>query len=183
MSAGTNLGRWDRWYGLLDPDVPEPFGQSDTYALGAAWLADCGLVEDWGCGKGWMRHLIPSHRYRGLDGSATPFADEIVDLATYTSTVPGIFLRHVLEHDERWAAIWANALASAQYRLFAVLFTPLADHETHRIAFAADPGVPDISFHLPDLVRPALAAGFDLGVETMPSPTQYGVETILRCSR
>lgn len=181
----SNLGLWDRWYGLLDPKTPEPFGRSDTYALGAEWLADCDLVEDWGCGKGWMRHHIPADRYRGLDGSHTPFADQIVDLAEYTSWVPGIYIRHVLEHDERWARIWANALASARHRLFLAVFTPPSDGPTHTIGFSPDPTVPvpDISFHLPDLTGPAEAAGFVCTAEVIASPTQYGVETMLRCAR
>lgn len=180
--TATNLGRWNRWYGLLGTD-PEPYGLSVTYQMGADWLADCAVVEDWGCGKGWMRQYVqPPERYRGVDGSNTPFADEIVDLAVYRSRMPGVFMRHVLEHERRWWLVLANALASAEQRLALVLFTPLGE-ETREIAFAPDPGVPDISFRLTDLTDPIGAAGFTWSAETLSSPTQYGTETILRCAR
>lgn len=179
--AATNLGKWDRWYSFLG-DTPQPYGDTATYKMGAEWLAECALVEDWGCGKGWLRQLVPADRYRGIDGSQTPFADDIADLAAYRSQVPGVFLRHVLEHDYRWQSILDNALASAQKRLFLAVFTPLADR-THPVAFAADPGVPDISFCLDDLTSRIAAAGFVWSAETLVTQTQYGVETVLRCER
>lgn len=177
----SNLGKWDRWHSLVGEE-PEPFGLSVTYELGAEWLAVCATVEDWGCGRGWMRRLIHADRYRGIDGSKTPFADVIADLATYRSQAGGVFIRHVLEHDYRWPAILDNALASAQERLFLAVFTPLAD-QTHQIAFADDPGVPDLAFRLDDLTGPVDAAGFAWTVETLETPTQYGAETVLRCKR
>lgn len=177
----SNLGKWDRWHSLIG-DEPAPFGLSVTYQLGADWLADCGLVADWGCGRGWMRKLIPPERYRGIDGSQTPFADEIADLAAYRAETPGVFVRHVLEHNRQWAAVVDNALASATQRLFLAVFTPLADH-THEITFAPDPGVPDISFRLGDLTDRVETAGMAWTAETLETPTQYGVETVLRCKR
>lgn len=173
-----NVGLWDRWYaGLADP---QPYGDDTTYLLGAEFLADCPLVEDWGCGKGWFRTFTNPDRYRGVDGSCTPFADVIADLATYRSVVPGVFMRHVLEHDYRWADILENAAASATDRLVVVLFTPLGD-TTREIAFAPDPGVPDISFRLDDILDRLEA--FTVDVETLTTATQYGTETILRCTR
>lgn len=178
-------GLWNRWYGLLDPKRAEPYGDSVTYRLAADWVADCPLVEDWGTGKGWMRRFIPRHRYRGIDGSDTPFADRIADLTIYRSNVPAVVIRHVLEHERRWRDVLDNALASARRRLFIALFTPLASAEdgTHEIAFAEDPGVPDLSFYLPDLTGPIEAAGFNVEVESLTTPTQYGMETVLRCAR
>jgi hypothetical protein len=177
----SSAGKWDRWYGLLG-DKPEPYGPSVTYQLGADWLAPCDLVEDWGCGKGWMRKLIPAGRYRGVDGSGTPFADIVADLTAYRSTVPGVFMRHVIEHDHDWDLILDNAVASAQERLCVILFTPLAE-TTRQIAFAEDPGVPDISFRLGDLTDRVDDAGFSWSAETLDTPTQYKTETILRCKR
>ena len=176
-----NVGLWDRWYasGL---DEPQPYGDTVTYELGAAWLADCAMVEDWGCGKGWLRTLVPPERYRGVDGSQTPFADVVADLVDYRSRVPGIFIRHVLEHNRDWAAILDNALASAQQRLFVALFTPLVEH-TGPIAYADDPGVPDIAFRLADLTDRIEAAGFEWTAQTLVTKTQYKQETVLRCQR
>lgn len=177
----TNLGKWDRWYaGLTNP---QPYGDSTTYQLGAEWLEGLDLIEDWGCGKGWFRTFIPDGvSYRGIDGSATPFAAEIVDLAEYRSTVPGIFMRHVLEHDYRWRAILANALASFTERMVLVLFTPLAV-ETHQIAWNEDPGVPDLSFRLADIETYLQMLGCTWTVEHLETATQYGVETVLRIAK
>jgi hypothetical protein len=177
----SNLGKWDRWHALIG-DEPAPFGLSVTYELGAQWLAGCDRIEDWGCGRGWLSRLIPPDRYCGIDGSRTPFADVIADLAVYRSTVPGVFIRHVLEHNRQWAEILDNALASATERLFVAIFTPLAER-TLQIAFASDLGVPDISFRLADLTDRIDAAGFGWTAETLETPTQYGVETVPRCKR
>jgi hypothetical protein len=96
----TNVGKWADWYhGLADS---WPYGETTSYEIGAAWLADCALTEDWGCGAGWLRTLIPPERYRGIDGTASSVCDEVVDLVAYRSTVPGIFMRHILEHNRMW---------------------------------------------------------------------------------
>lgn len=177
----SNLGKWNRWHALIG-DEPAPFGLSITYQLGADWLAGCKTVQDFGCGRGWMRKLIPAERYMGIDGSRTPFADVIADLAEYRSQAAGVFIRHVLEHNTQWPAILDNALATATERLFVAIFTPLSD-VTHQITFAPDPGVPDISFRLADLTDRIDAAGFGWTTETLETPTQYGAETVLRCKR
>ena len=173
----TNLGKWERWY--RDLDEPQSYGSTETYQIGAEFLADCDTVEDWGCGKGFMRTLVDPKRYRGIDGSAGRFTDEVADLADYHSKADGVFLRHVLEHDWRWAQILTNAVESAQRKLVVVLFTPLAD-TTHDIAWNEDPGVPDISFAMSDLEM--FLTKFDtIDVEHLETATQYGVETVLLC--
>lgn len=173
------IGKWAVWNAS---DEPAPYGKSlDTYEAGAQWLADCALVEDWGCGRGFMTTLIPPERYRGVDG-ASPFAAVVADLTSYRSDVDGVFLRHVLEHNDNWRAILDNAVSSARVRLFIAVFTPLAE-TTHRISYAPNPGCPDISFALADLVGPISAAGFECDVEILTTDTQYGTETVLRCKR
>lgn len=175
----TALGRWNTWN---DTDEPVPYGDTTTYGLGADWLANCDLVEDWGCGRGWLTTLIPPERYQGVDGSPSRFATVVADLTAYRSDVDGVFIRHVLEHNDNWRAILANALASARRRLFIALFTPLAE-TTRTIAYAKNPGAPDISFALADLVGPIAEAGFECQVEMLGTATQYGTETVLRCHR
>lgn len=172
-----NLGLWDRWYSIVEQ--PEPYADTITYRLGAEWLAGCALIEDWGCGKGWLRTLVEADRYRGIDGSHSPFADEVVDLAAYRSSVPGLFMRHVLEHDFRWAQILDNAVASFTERMVLILFTPLAA-ETHDIEWEPDPGVPNIAFHLEDITDRLTGCWT---AETIGTPSKYGTETILRVSR
>src|SRR5919109_3839778 len=147
-AAMTNVGKWAVWY--QGSDEPWAYGDPTSYEIGAAWLVGCALVEDWGCGAGWLRTLLPPDRYRGLDGTASPFCDAVVDLVTYRSTVPGVLLRHVLEHNYAWAQILDNALASFTERMALILFTP-EQETTEEIAFRTDVGVPDIAFRLADI--------------------------------
>lgn len=170
----SNLGKWDRWFALLGEEE-EPFGLTPTYQLGADYLAECATVEDWGCGKGWMRRLIPHARYRGLDGSWSRFADEVVDLEHYRSDVEGVFMRHVLEHNYGWRRILANAVASFSRRFVLVIFTPMGE-TTREIAFAPDPGVPDISFCVEDIT--SAFGPHHWSMQTLETATQYGTETI-----
>lgn len=172
----SNLGKWDRWYAIMG-DQPEPFADTETYAIGARFLE--GLkVEDWGCGKGWMREFIPPGRYRGIDGSRSPFADAIVDLAEYRSTTEAVFMRHVIEHDWRWPQILANAVASFTHRMVLVLFTPMAS-ETHDMEWEPDPGVPNISFAAVDIERVIRTTAPDATFLSAPAGgAKYGPETV-----
>jgi hypothetical protein len=172
----SNVGLWDRWYVGLDRTKPESYGDTQTYKMGAEFLARCGSIEDWGCGKGFMRTLCDPNAYIGIDGSKTPHADIIDDLATRVSSPAGIFMRHVLEHNVNWDFILDNAIQSAQKKLCIVLFTPLVD-ETHQIAWN-DIGVPDIAFCLDDIVDPMLDK-FHVKSTNIESATQYGEETII----
>jgi hypothetical protein len=148
------LGRWDPWYKRLPRGAPPmPYGRSSSYQRGAEWLAWCDLIEDWGCGTGWLRTMVPPDRYRGIDGSASPFADVVADLAEYRSQVPGLFMRHVLEHNRDWRTVLDNALASFTYRMVLILFTPMAEqtHELTELEGAGGIDVPAISFRHEDL--------------------------------
>ncbi|MPZ20855.1 MAG: hypothetical protein GEV06_23545 [Luteitalea sp.] len=69
--------------------------------------------------------MVRSNRYRGIDGTALPFCDEVVDLVQYRSTVPGIFMRHLLEHNDDWARVLDNALASLTERMVLDLSSPV----------------------------------------------------------
>lgn len=169
----SNVGKWDRWYAELDE--AQPYGNTVTYQLGADFLAPCAVVEDWGCGKGWFSHFVSPKRYVGIDGSHSKFADKIVDLCDYRSQVPGIYMRHVLEHNYEWKRILENAVASFTERFVLVTFTPYAE-ETKEIAYAEDPGVPDISFAKAD-ITPHFE-GCAWRDKTLSTATQYGTETI-----
>lgn len=175
----STLGKWTAWYQACEG--PWPYGDTTSYEIGAAWLAGCALTEDWGCGTGWLRTLLPPDRYRGLDGSASPWCDAVVDLVAYRSTVPGIFLRHVLEHNDAWARILDNALASFTERMVLILFTPERP-VTATIAFRPDIGVPDIAFRLADLTE-RFPLDVTYTVQRILSATHYGSETILLLAR
>jgi len=175
----SNLGKWERWYSMLGED-PEPYGDSPSYQLAADFVKGL-AVADWGCGKGWMRRFIAPELYHGVDGSASPFADEVVDLTDYHTPSPAIILRHVLEHDYNWKLILRNAVAAAQQRLVVVLFTPPVDVTTV-IAFNDEPSVPDIAFNVDDIIDEM--HNFNVVCLEQPSErTQYKVETMIYATR
>ena len=174
--AGSNLGKWNAFY--LKQIGPVRFGDDDvTYRKAGAFLADLATVEDWGCGAGWFRqYLPPSVQYRGVDGSRSPYADAIVDLATYASDVDGILLRHVLEHNDDWRSVLANAVRSFRKKLVIVLFTPFSE-ATRILVRYEEMDIPDLSFCKSDLIP--FLQGFRWHLEEgIRTKTQYGVEHI-----
>lgn len=180
----SNVGKWGPWYDKLPPDmVPTAYGPSPAYELGAGWLIGCSLVEDWGCGLGYMRYLIPAANYRGIDGTSSDFCDEVVDLSTYRSSVPGIYMRAVIEHNYDWATILANALASFTERMALVVFTP-TDGPTRQVDFVEELGVPDIAIALDDIIAAIDEPGNILcHREAIPVEMGYGQETIFYLER
>jgi hypothetical protein len=61
---------------------------------------------------GLAEHLDPARSLSRHRRDSSPRCAEVVDLAHYRSNVPGIFMRHILEHNYEWARILDNALAS-----------------------------------------------------------------------
>jgi hypothetical protein len=184
MTEGSNVGRWASWYEGLTADEPHHYGDPRTYQIAADHLAPCAVVEDWGSGRGYFASVRQGVTV-GVDGTASPFADVVADLADYRSDVPGVHLRHVLEHDPRWLDILRNALASATERMVLTVFTPLID-ETQQIGWTDALGVPDIAFAADDLEDPMLEHGWSWHRQTIDAPctvTQYGAETVWRLER
>ncbi|MEZ5283923.1 MAG: hypothetical protein R2712_03755 [Vicinamibacterales bacterium] len=175
----SNLGKWSHWY----QDVGEraPYGDTESYRLGAEFLADCPTVEDWGCGRGWFATLRTGTCI-SVDGSASPFVDRIVDLEAYVSRADGIFMRHVLEHNYGWRRILSNALASFTSRMVLVIFTPWSDDETKAIRFVERVGVPDIAFRRQDIVE--MLQGLEWELRELTSPAViYGQEHVFLIHR
>jgi len=165
----SNLGRWAAWY---TPGVTQaPYGASPSYELAAEWL-DGLHIEDWGCGRGWLRHFVPPDRYTGVDGTESPWADVVDDLAVRVSDVDGIAIRHVLEHDQQWRTILVNACRSARRRIFLAVFTPAGRNE--EIGRTAELDVPDLALSSVDIERVAVAAGWSIiRHETIDSPQTF----------
>lgn len=152
----SNLGKWVPIHSTKEHPR---FGGVTTYKIAADYLIDCDLVEDWGCGLGMFRQYCRT-QYRGVDGTRTGYADVVADLATYTSEADGILLRHVLEHNMQWEAIFQNALKSFRKKLCLVIFTPF-EATTRVIAYHPKIDVVDISFSRDDLMRPMKGFSID----------------------
>lgn len=183
----SNLGKWAPWYdSLTADDKPQPYGASPTYEMGAEWLKDCLTVEDWGCGLGWARQYYRADQYYGVDGTDSPYADEVDDLATRDcDLVPGIFMRGVIEHDYHWEKILDNAYRLFLERMCLVLFTPMVMDGPQELAFVEEIGVPDLSFSWQNIVssfREHRIRRWDVKVIESPH-TGYGVETIFRMEK
>jgi hypothetical protein len=134
-----------RW-NYLDTE-PFPYDDEEAYKIGMELLADCEVVEDWGCGTAWAKRYRKG-KYVGVD-SAPGYADVVADLRLYHSDVDGIFMRGVLEHNaEGWESILDNALDSCQ-QLVLVMFTPFTERTT--VIYTSGDGWKDLSFAEKDI--------------------------------
>lgn len=177
MIDKSMLGKWDGWYKDVNTMGSFAYGDTVTYRLAAEFLADMPEVEDWGCGTGGFKRLYQG-KYTGLDGSANPFVDKIVDLRTYRSSIDGIMMRHVLEHNYDWPEVLTGAVSSFKKKYCLVLFTPFTT-ATHEIAHNKKHGVdvPDIAFDKKDIER--FFAGLKWRLEdNIKTRTGYGVEHV-----
>ena len=177
MINESMLGKWDGWYKNIDTMGAFRYGDTVTYQLAADFMADIAEVEDWGSGAGGFKRFYKG-KYVGVDGSANKFVDKIADLRTYRSSVDGIVMRHILEHNYDWKSVLQNAVSSFNKKLCIVFFTPFTD-ETKEIAHNKKHGVdvPDISFNKKDIER--FFEGLKWRVEeNIKTKTGYGVEHI-----
>jgi hypothetical protein len=164
-----------------DADV-QPFGDDTTYRKGLGWLyEECDTVQDWGAGPAYGCRFCPTGKaYLAVDGSPSSrgLADEVCELTAYKPfRLPdGIFMRHVLEHNEfGWRELLAHALESFSKRFCLVIFTPFSQGETHRLRPPGDPYC-DLSFNFGELT--ACLDGFRWRAEALETGTQYGSETL-----
>lgn len=175
--TGSNSERWNPWYkGLKVTESPRPYGTSPTYEMAANYLGE-DPVEDWGCGMGWFKQFAKGP-YFGIDGTHSPFANEVQDLYLRVQSGKNIFMRGVIEHDWRWRKILNNALLSFKNKMALVLFTPMSDGHTKQIAFNKEIGVPDISFQERDLIKAFKIHDVRYRFEDVDSQTAYGRERI-----
>lgn len=172
------IGLWQH-----GPELARFGGDDVTYRKAADFLYGLPVVEDWGCGGGWFSKFLTRSDYVGIDGSPGPRTSVVTDLRTYRSAAPGIMLRHVLEHNEHWMLVLANALCSFRNRMVLVVFTPSVP-VTREINTNAN-GVPDIAFSYYDIstVIHQVAPDVSLAMESVTTATQYGQETIFYLER
>jgi hypothetical protein len=147
------LGKWDSWYQDVEDETQFQGNNVTTYEMAGDFLADMEQVEDWGCGFGGFKKFCKGG-YIGVDGTTTPYVDVLADLVDYKSSVDGIMMRHVLEHNYDWEKILDNAMVSFNKKMCLVIFTPFAI-ETHEISHNRDAGVdaPNISFNREDIEK------------------------------
>lgn len=177
-AGDSNFGKWNKWYeGLEVDEVGGKYGDVLTYLMAGAFLSGCEEVEDWGCGRGGFRRHCPG-RYIGVDGSKTPYASKVVELGTYRSSVDGVLLRHVLEHNYNWPEILDAAVQSFRKRLCVVLFTPFAD-TTRELRHNRGSGVdcPDLSLAADEIEAHFKGLRWKL-YANLKSKSQYGVEHV-----
>ena len=168
------LNKWDWWYKNVKRMSSFRYGNTVTYELAEDFLKNLS-VEDWGCGTGGFKRMHTGE-YLGIDGSKTPFVDKLADLRSYKSSVDGIMMRHILEHNIEWEKVLDNAISSFKKRFCLVLFTPFTD-KTKVIAQNKKHGVdvPDISFSKRDIERHFKGLKWKL-TENLKTKTGYGIE-------
>lgn len=169
-------------YQYPGPEHVLPFGDDVTYRMGLGWLyEECRDVQDWGCGPAYGRRLCPpGSRYFGVDGSpgSAGLADAVCELTAWRPDPrpQGIFMRHVLEHNEfGWQDVLAHALGSFTRRFCLVVFTPFSVGETRRLRPPGDPYC-DLSFNYGELT--GKLEGFRWTARALPTATQYGSEVL-----
>jgi hypothetical protein len=177
---GNNKGKWDSFYAeLTDRDH---YIDSDSYRVGASYLSDCEIVEDWGCGKGWFGLVAKEFDLDvvGVDGSQTPFANKVVDLEDYTTQVDGIFMRSVAEHNFEWKKILENLVQSFTKKAFVQFYTPMNFDSNEGILLQLSPGydnIPEISIPVSVWENILLKNNVTWVREFVDSPLAWGEET------
>jgi hypothetical protein len=163
-----------------DLSNPQQISVADeSYKLAGGYLSGKGLVEDWGCGTTWARQYIHAP-YRGIDGAWSRWTDEIVDLRTYTSSVPKILIRHVLEHNWDWRIVLNNALQSFNDRMMLILFLRpgLEDKNIYRNSHDPHKHIPAIALSEPDLHSILDGAGVTWHQEEVATKIESGYERV-----
>jgi len=178
----SRLGLWNKTY---EGDIPQMmYHDVSTAKIAGQFLGqkDIVTVEDWGCGFGGFEQYIESHQsYIGIDGSQSQYAEKLVDLEHYTSTVDAIHMRHILEHNPAWESILINAISSFNKRMVLTIFTPfqLKTQVLQRYPNFNGTGVEmvDIGFCKDDLITHFSTVKWTL-IENIYTQTQYNVEHV-----
>ncbi len=141
------------------------------------------LIEDWGCGNCIFKEYLNNNiKYIGVDGSETGYQNKIEDLTKYVTEADGIYLRHVLEHNDDYKKIFKNALESFNKVFILVLFTPFTSNNEIDVLTSCNLKgkiIPDIAFnkkHIIDIIEQNNCS-YEL-LENIKSNTAYKYEQI-----
>jgi len=129
------IGVWDRiWVGRSSDEQHLLALKASDYLNDDE---DIKTVEDWGSGACFLaKYLRPDIEYTPIDAATnieSKFTVNVVDLVDYKSSVDGIFLKHVLEHNYAWEKIFRNFLSSFKRRGVVVIFTPFSGDVDDRV--------------------------------------------------
>ena len=188
----SKIGAWNVIYKnkqyYSDKKNRKIYDDPKTATMAADWLAvpDIIQIEDWGCGPGGFEMFLAKWQtYIGIDGSDTPAANKIVDLAKYVSKVDAIHLRHVLEHNQMWESILRNFLQSFTKRGVITIFTPFKEstsiHNTYKNWKNTGIDMIDITFSWDD-IKKVIDEDSSITYKTffnVPTKTEYGVENVI----
>ena len=151
------------------------YGAETTYQKAGEWLSGM-AVEDWGCGYCFARKYMQS--YIGIDVGC-PLADKNVDLKEYHSSIDGILIRHVLEHDYNWRMIIKNAVESFKKRLCVIFFIPPNNVEDLLHSDEATIDCPVLSICKPDFEDILTTGGCTFTSDLLQTGScPYGLEMI-----
>ena len=140
-------------------------------------------IEDWGCGNCVFRYYLDKDiKYIGIDGSNTSYQDKIEDLTQYTSKSDGVYIRHILEHNDEYKKILENAIMSFENTLILVLFTPFTNKNNTEILTTCNLEgriIPDIAFNKNYIISliEQNRCSYQL-IENIESKTSYKFENI-----
>lgn len=183
-------GQWD----MSARDEPFPYDDTITYRKIARFLDRDGvIVEDWGCGGGWLARFIRHATYRGVDGAEAPWVDVQADLRTYESLVERANMRHVLEHNPDWRVIADNFCRSFIQKATLVTWVPFRGEGCKHMPCPQDEvapsvgdvdhgrgewPVPDLHIQRADLTDIFKAHGIAYSSSRFLTTSQYGVEEV-----
>lgn len=172
----SNVGKWAPWYSTMTlADAGQMYGTDagKVFRIAADHL-DGLAVEDWGCGFASYRDF---HRgeYLGVDGTAG-FCDVVDDLVTRKTETPGLLMRAVLEHNDDWRKVLANAVRSATQRLVIATFIPDPGDEPVQVGYTPELDVPDIA--IPHAAIDKALKSWTVERIDVPTATAYRAESL-----
>lgn len=176
----SNMHKWD-YSGLSEACFSDH--KQESYKKSATFLGD--TVEDWGCGSGWAKRYFKN--YIGIEGSEAKNVDILIDLSDYTSNVPNILMREVLEYNTNWEQILDNVKKSFSEKFCLIISTPFVEktrigvwHKTRKANGSDGEGkIPEMYFAKEDILKCFPEKEYTISKETIKTNHLYGHDWIL----